>query len=114
MSRRFTLGFALAIATTLCVARAASAQDAAALYLKNCKNCHGPAGGEPSPAMKARLNPPKLFDAAFLAKTSDQKFMDSMTKGGEKMKPLGDKMTKPQMEAVIKYVRDYMKNEAGK
>lgn len=105
---RWSLAFA--IAALACGAVSASGQDAGALYVKRCKNCHGPAGGEPSAAMKARLNPPKLFDSAFLAKTSDQKFMDSMTKGGEKMKPLADKMTPAEMKAVIKYVRDYMKN----
>ena len=110
MSRPVTLGLAVVIAATLCAARSASAQDAAALYLKHCKNCHGPAGGEPSAAMKARMDPPKLFDAAFLAKTSDEKFMESMMKGGKKMKPLAEKMTKQQMEAVTKYVRDYMKS----
>lgn len=110
MSGRFTFACALAIAATLATTRAASAQDPAALYLKHCKNCHGPAGGEPSAAMKARMDPPKLFDAAFLAKTSDEKFMESMMKGGKKMKPLAEKMTKQEMEAVMKYVRDYMKN----
>ncbi len=113
MTRRITLSLAFAAATMLCAAHAASAQDAASLYLKNCKNCHGPAGGEPSPAMKARLNPPKLFDAGFLARTNDQKFMDSMVKGGEKMKPLADKMSQPEMKAVIKYIRDYVKTENG-
>src|SRR5512142_21255 len=101
MTRRITFAFTVAGAALLFAARAGQAQDAAALYLKNCKNCHGPAGGEPSAAMKARLDPPKLFDAAFLAKTSDEKFMDSMVKGGKKMKPLNEKMTQPEMKAVI-------------
>ncbi len=113
MKKHVTLGSAIALAAILCAAHPARAQDAAALYQKHCKSCHGPAGGEPSAAMKARLNPPKLFDAAFLAKTSDQKFMDSMTKGGEKMKPLADKMTPAEMKAVIKYIRDYVKTENG-
>ncbi len=93
-------------------AAGASAQApdaAAALYTKHCKNCHGPAGGEPSAVMKARMNPPALFDAAFLAKTDDAKFMDAMVKGGQKMRPLGEKMTKPEMEAVMTYVRNYAK-----
>ncbi len=92
-------------------ATGASAQgpDGAALYTKNCKNCHGPAGGVPTPVMKARMNPPALFDAAFLAKTDDAKFMESMVKGGQKMRPLGDKMSKAEMAAVVKYVRDYAK-----
>jgi mono/diheme cytochrome c family protein len=87
----------------------AQAPDGSALYLKHCKNCHGPAGGEPTPVMKARMNPPALFDAAFLAKTDDTKFMDAMVKGGQKMRPLAEKMTKPEMEAVLKYVRGYAK-----
>ncbi len=110
MTRSITFALTVAGAALLFAARPGQAQDAAALYLKNCKNCHGPAGGEPSAAMKARLDPPKLFDAAFLAKTSDEKFMDSMTKGGKKMKSLNEKMTQPEMKAVIKYIRDYMKS----
>lgn len=113
MYRRITFALTVAALATLLAARAGQAQDAAALYQKHCKSCHGPAGGEPSAAMKARLNPPKLFDATFLTKTTDQKFMDSMEKGGEKMKPLADKMTPAEMKAVIKYIRDYVRTENG-
>lgn len=109
MTTREMLTIAFVLGCTFGVARSASAQDPGALYAKHCKNCHGPAGGEPSAAMKARMNPPALFDAAFLAKTSDAKFMDSMVKGGAKMRPLASKMTKPEMEAVMKYVRNYAK-----
>ncbi len=97
-------------AFTLVSAASLHAQDPKALYDKHCKNCHGPVGGEPSAAMKARMNPPKLFDAAFLAKTDEAKFMNSMIKGGEKMRPLSGKMTTQEMEAVEKYVRSYVKN----
>ncbi len=92
----------------LCCAVSLSAQEPKALYDKNCKTCHGPVGGQPSAAMKARMNPPAL-DAAFLATVDDAKFMQSMQKGGQKMRPLDGKMTKQQMEAVMKYVRDFVK-----
>ncbi len=108
--RTFQWSLACATFVVLCGAASASAQDPKALYDKNCKNCHGPVGGEPSAVMKARLNPPKLFDADFLAKTDDARFMKSMTDGGQKMKPLKDRMTKPEMAAVEKYIRDYVKN----
>ncbi len=107
MQLRYSL--AIGAFAFLCGAGSLHAQDPGALYAKNCKNCHGPAGGEPSAVMKARLNPPKLFDAAFLAKTDDAAFMKAMEKGGQKMKPLADKMSKPEMQAVIKYVRSYAK-----
>lgn len=104
---RWSLGFAAC--ALVFTAAAASAQEPKALYDKNCKTCHGPVGGQPTPAMKARMNPPAL-DAAFLATVDDVKFMQSMQKGGQKMRPLDTKMTKQQMEAVMKYVRDFVKN----
>jgi len=94
----------------VCAAASLSAQDPTQLYNKNCKNCHGPVGGEPTAVMKARMNPPKLFDVDFLAKTDDARFMKAMMKGGEKMKPLEEKMTKQEMEAVMKFIKDYVKN----
>ncbi len=107
--RNLSWSLALSGIVLACAAASASAQDPTQLYNKHCKNCHGPVGGEPTAVMKARMNPPKLFDAAFLAKTDDAKFMKAMAKGGEKMKPLEDKMTKDEMAAVYKYVRDYGK-----
>ena len=102
-------GLALATFALVCGAARASAQDPKALYDKNCKNCHGPMGGQPSAVMKARMNPPAL-DAAFLATVDDAKFMLAMEKGGQKMRPLASKMSKPEMEAVMKYVRNFAKN----
>jgi len=106
--KKLTWSLALSGVVLACAAASLSAQDATQLYNKHCKNCHGPVGGEPTAVMKARMNPPKLFDAAFLAKTDDAKFMKAMAKGGEKMKPLEDKMTKQEMEAVMKLVKDYV------
>lgn len=107
-----SLRWSLALAALALVLGAASAraQEPKALYEKNCKNCHGPVGGQPSPVMKARLNPPALFDAAFLAQKDDAAFLKAMENGGAKMKPLKDKMTKQEMQAVEKYIRDYVKN----
>lgn len=92
-------------------AATAAAQEPKALYDKNCKTCHGPVGGQPSAAMKARMNPPAL-DAAFLGTIDDAKFMASMEKGGQKMRPLDGKMTKQEMQAVMKYVRAFAKGGA--
>ena len=104
---RWTLAFAALALLGGAAGASAQTPNGPALYLKYCKNCHGPAGGEPTPVMKAHLNPPALFDAAFLAKTDDAKFLKSMQKGGEKMKPLEGKMTPAEMQAVIKYVRGF-------
>ena len=104
---RWSLG--CAVCALVFTAAAASAQEPKALYDKNCKNCHGPVGGQPTPAMKARMNPPAL-DATFLATVDDAKFMQSMQKGGQKMRALDGKMTKEQMEAVMKYVRASVRN----
>ncbi len=102
--RKIQWSLALTAFALVCGAAAASAQEPKALYDKNCKTCHGPVGGQPSAAMKARMNPPAL-DAAFLGTIDDAKFMASMEKGGQKMRPLDGKMTKQEMQAVMKYVR---------
>ena len=108
--RSLRWSLALAALALVCGAASARAQEPKALYDKNCKNCHGPAGGQPTPVMKARLNPPALFDAAFLAQKDDAAFLKAMENGGTKMKPLKEKMTKQEMQAVAKYVRNYAKN----
>jgi len=87
---------------------AASVQepDGRALYLKNCRQCHG-ATGEPSAQSKHKYPKIKtLRDPAFLAARSDDSLVTVIKKGaGKDMKSLANKLTPEQMVAVAKYVR---------
>lgn len=75
-------------------------------YLKNCRTCHG-ATGLPSGENKAKYPKIKaLNDSSFLAHISDDSMLTVLKKGkGKDMKSWSDKLSEPEMKAVIKYVR---------
>lgn len=85
---------------------ARQASDGRRLYLKNCRTCHGATG---NPSSENREKYPKirtLNDAAFLAKLSDDSLLTVLKKGkGTDMKSWSDKLSEPEMRAVIAYVR---------
>jgi mono/diheme cytochrome c family protein len=84
----------------------AQAVDGKVVYDANCKKCHG-ATGTPSATMQKKFEKITAFDAAFMTKRSDDSVVTVLTKGkGEGMKSFKDKMTKDEMTAVAKYVRE--------
>ena len=98
--RAFLLIGALAAA----VSTRAAAQDGKALYLANCKKCHGETG-KPSDAIK-KMNPKiETFDAAFFASRTDAQLAKGIAEGKGKMKPLKDKLTPEELKAVATYIR---------
>ncbi len=89
------------------IATRGDAQDAdgKALYLKNCRSCHGDSG---TPSKQALRETPKIakLDQAFLSTRSDDSLTAAITRGvGKDMKPFKDKLSAPEIEAVVKYVR---------
>jgi mono/diheme cytochrome c family protein len=80
--------------------------DGQALYLKNCRKCHG-ATGEPSAQTRKKYKDIKsLADADFMSKVSDDSMVAVMTNGsGKDMKSWKEKLTPTEMAAVAKYVR---------
>ena len=122
MSSKLTvIAFSLAFGTALSayyLARATPAEalrssptlqqgaDGRMLYLKNCRTCHG-ATGEPSGENKTKYPKIKaLNDAAFVATLSDDSMLVVLRKGkGKDMKSWTDKLTPPEMAAVVTYVR---------
>ena len=103
--RPLMIGFALL--TAGCAHRAAAqGVDGKTLYEANCKKCHG-ALGRPPKAMKEQFAKIATFDAAFIAKHSQDSIVVVLTKGkGEDMKPFKGKMTPAEMAAVATYVHD--------
>jgi mono/diheme cytochrome c family protein len=107
--------FARPIPTSSVSAIAPNGQDADGrlLYLKNCRTCHG-ATGLPSAENKDKYPKIKaLNDASFLAGLSDDSLLTVLKKGkGKDMKSWADKLSQPEMVAVIKYVRTLPKKGA--
>jgi len=84
----------------------AQAPDGKVLFEENCRKCHG-VRGIPPITMKKKFEKIATFDAAFIEKRTDDSVVKILTKGkGEDMKPFKDKMTKDEMAAVAKYVRE--------
>ena len=83
----------------------AQAADGKALYLKNCRSCHGTLG---TPSKQALRETPKIrkLDQAFLSTLTDDSLSAVLTRGiGKDMKPFKDKLTAQEIQAVIKHVR---------
>ena len=82
--------------------------DGAALYDGNCKTCHGPAGGAPSPAMmKMMENLTPVTDPVFLAETPDDSLISVIQTGRGKMKPLADKLSHEEILAIVRFLRTF-------
>ena len=98
---------AAVLALTLGAQRAvAQAPDGKQLYTDNCKKCHGVLGTPPK-AMKEQFPKIATFDAAFLAKHTQDSIVTILTKGkGEDMKSFKTKLTPPETAAVAGYVRE--------
>jgi len=86
----------------------APAPDGAALYDGNCKSCHGPAGGAPSPAMTRMMeNLTSVTDPALLATMPDDSLISVIQTGRGKMKPFAEKLSQEEILAVVKFLRTF-------
>lgn len=99
MRTSLLIGFIVAAVSTQ-----AAAQDGKAIYLANCKKCHGETG-KPSDGIK-KMNPKiETLDAAFLGKLTDAEVIKSLADGKGKMKPFSEKLKAEEIAAVTKYIR---------
>lgn len=105
------LGTFFGLGAPSAVAQEAAAEpepNGQALYDEYCKSCHGPAGGEPSPAMvKMMENLESITDSAFLAETPDDSLISVTEKGRGKMKPFAEKLTKEEIVAIAHFLRTF-------
>ena len=103
--RSIAIGFVL-LTAGMAHQSAAQTPDGKTLYEATCKKCHGVLGTPPK-TMKAQFPKIATFDAAFIAKRTDDSVVKILMKGkGEDMKPFKDKMKMDEMMAVAKYVRE--------
>ena len=79
--------------------------DGKALYLKNCKQCHGVLG-TPTKDAKAKYDKIASFtDADFFATRSTDSIITVLKKGtGRDMKSFSDKLSPEEMRAVALYI----------
>lgn len=90
------------------------APDAKTLYDANCKKCHGVLGVPPK-AMKTKFDKIATFDAAFIAKHSQDSIVKVLAKGkGEDMKSFKDKLNPEQIVLVAAYVHELAMKQAAK
>jgi mono/diheme cytochrome c family protein len=104
--KRLLLAGLLLVVSGAAVRASAQAADGRAIYDENCKKCHGPTGTPPA-TMKQKFPKVAVFDASFVLSRSNDSVVTVLTKGkGEDMKSFKDKISKDEMEAVAKYVRE--------
>lgn len=96
---------AATINTSTCIINAPALQtDAAALYSKHCATCHGKDGQ--AHTFKGKLKHARdLTDATWQTAASDERIFNSITAGREKMPAFGKKLSKPEIESLVEYVR---------
>lgn len=79
----------------------AGAEHPSALFKQYCAKCHGEDGKATTPKGK-QLMARDFTDAEFQAAKTDAKLMKTVTEGDEDMPPFGKKLSKEQIEALVK------------
>lgn len=87
---------------------ASYAQDnGATLFQSRCQMCHGADGKAATPTGKA-FQVPDFHDPA-VVKMSDADLATVITKGKNKMPAFGTRLTSPQIDSLIAYIRTLQK-----
>jgi mono/diheme cytochrome c family protein len=106
MKRQLSMLVVLLVASGAVLAATAQEPDGKELYNANCKKCHGVIGTPPK-TMKAKYEKIATFDAAFIAKRTDDSVVKVLIKGkGDNMKSFKSKLSPLEMMAVARYVRE--------
>lgn len=104
-----TVGMVLSLSAT-----ALWAQDAKALYEKNCVSCHGATGKGDGPAGKFLKPQPKDLSTALVGKADDQ-IVKVINAGGKEnglsalMPAFKGKLTEDQIKEIVQYVKSFAK-----
>ena len=76
-------------------------QHPSALFLEYCAKCHGQDGTGNTPKGK-QLMARDFTDAEWQSSKKDDQLIKQVTEGGEDMPPFGKKLTKEQIESLVK------------
>lgn len=83
--------------------------DGKAVYLKNCKQCHGVLG-EPTKVAKAKYDKiPSFQDPEFFKKNTHEEMIEAIAKGKGEMKGFAEKLSKEEIQAVMEYIHTLRK-----
>jgi cytochrome c6 len=86
-------------------------QHPSALFLEYCAKCHGQDGTANTPKGK-QLMARDFTDAEWQSSKNDAKLIKTVTEGGEDMPAFGKKLTKEQIESLVKNdVRGFAKKK---
>ncbi|HET9088069.1 MAG TPA: cytochrome c [Acidobacteriaceae bacterium] len=97
-----------AAAVLMMFSSAGYAQDSGdTLFQSRCQMCHGPDGKGDTPTGKA-FHVPNLHDPA-VAKMTDDDLKNVITKGKNKMPAFGTRLTPPQIDSLVAYIRTMQK-----
>ena len=81
-----------------------STDEAGTLFGSECATCHGKDGK--AKTFKAKLNHARnLTDATWQAEVTDERLYNSIHNGKGKMPAFGKKLSDPQINALVAYVR---------
>jgi mono/diheme cytochrome c family protein len=80
---------------------AATDQHPSALFVEYCSKCHGQDGTGNTPKGK-QLMARDFTDAEWQSSKKDDQLIKQVTEGGEDMPPFGKKLTKEQIEGLVK------------
>lgn len=103
---RWTIRLSLLLVLLAGTRAGAQAADGKALYLKQCRSCHGTTG---KPTKQALRETPRIptMDAEFLAKRSADSLVAVMQNGvGRDMKSFKSKLSQEEMKAIAAYLRE--------
>ncbi|MDT7540674.1 MAG: hypothetical protein QOE33_578 [Acidobacteriota bacterium] len=82
--------------------------DAGKLFAKNCATCHGNDGR--AKTFKAKFNHARdLTDPAWQSEASDERIVNSITNGRERMPKFGQKLSREEIGSLAAYVRGLKK-----
>jgi mono/diheme cytochrome c family protein len=79
----------------------AGAEHPSALFKEYCAKCHGEDGKASTPKGK-QLMARDFTDAEFQAGKTDAQLVKTVTEGGEDMPPFGKKLSKEQIEGLVR------------
>ncbi len=101
--RRTRLLAAVVFGAIVCFGVALFAQNAhpSEDYMKYCAKCHGPDGKGQTQRGKS-LDARDFTDPEFQSSESDQELIEAVTDGKDDMPPFGKKLTKEQIESLVK------------
>ncbi len=86
-------------------------QHPSALFIEYCAKCHGRDGTGNTPQGK-QLMARDFTDTEWQSSKNDEQLIKQVTKGSEDMPPFGKKLTKEQIESLIKSdVRGFIKKK---